>query len=808
MRRNHWLAAALLVGIAGAAAIELAARFEQRREQQRFAVLDEYCTECHNDAELAGDLSFEGLRPESVPQHVEQFEAAIAKLRGRLMPPPGNPQPPGDEIDGLIASLERSIDERAPREAGYVAAQRLSRSEYATAVKALLDVEIDAEEYLPAEIEIHGFTNIAAALSTSPAFVEQYVNAASAVAHLAVGEPAPKVANAYFPPPAARQDAYVPGLPLGTRGGMKFTHTFPADGEYRISIAGDLGAGLYPRSVETRHTLVVLVDRNEQFRADIGGPEDLALINTGGAPGRAELMKRFTAIALKVTAGTHEIVVTFIERSRAADDEQISGFDPSRSFSFSGAPRVPGISGGINMVGPFDSTGLTKTASRQKLFVCEPEVVERERECALEIAANLARRAFRRPVTPSDLDRLMPFFDDGRKGPGGFDEGIEVMTAAVLSSPDFLYRTIVPTSDASAADQALTGLELASRLSFFLWNQGPDDELLALAESGDLERSSVLAAQAERMLADPRAEVLVTSFAEGWLGVDDLEAVQPDMLLYPEFTEALRRDFAEEIRQFLRSVLLGRSDVRTLLTADYTFVNERLARHYGIDGVVGPQFRRIELTNPVRHGLLGKGAMLLRTSYGDRTSPVLRGAWVLDKLMGTPPTPPPPGVETNLSTPEGEQPKTVRERLEQHRKDASCNACHGVIDPYGLALEKFTAIGAWRDYDEDADAPIDARTELSGGRPIDGPVALAAALLEREDQFVQALTEKLMMYAIGRELTSHDMPQVRAIVRAAQREDYRFSALVAGIVQSDAFRLQAVRREPESSAQAAVAAGQ
>jgi hypothetical protein len=310
------------------------------------------------------------------------------------------------------------------------------------------------------------------------------------------------------------------------------------------------------------------------------------------------------------------------------------------------------------------------------------------------------------------------------------------------------------------------------------------------------------------MLADPRAEVLVTSFAEGWLGVDDLEAVQPDMLLYPEFTEALRRDFAEEIRQFLRSVLLGRSDVRTLLTADYTFVNERLARHYGIDGVGGPQFRRIELTNPVRHGLLGKGAMLLRTSYGDRTSPVLRGAWVLDKLMGTPPTPPPPGVETNLSTPEGEQPKTVRERLEQHRKDASCNACHGVIDPYGLALENFTAIGAWRDYDEDADAPIDARTELSGGRPIDGPVALAAALLEREDQFVQALTEKLMMYAIGRELTYHDMPQVRAIVRAAQREDYRFSALVAGIVQSDAFRLQAVRREPESSAQAAVAAGQ
>jgi hypothetical protein len=306
------------------------------------------------------------------------------------------------------------------------------------------------------------------------------------------------------------------------------------------------------------------------------------------------------------------------------------------------------------------------------------------------------------------------------------------------------------------------------------------------------------------MLADARAEVLVTSFAEGWLGVDDLEAVVPDMLLFPEFTDGLRRDFAAEMRLFLTSVLLEGRDVQELLTADYTFVNERLARHYGIDGVVGPQFRRVQLADPVRHGLLGKGSMLLRTSYGDRTSPVLRGAWVLDKLMGTPPTPPPPGVETNLSTPEGEMPKTVRERLEQHRKDASCNACHGVIDPYGLVLENFTAIGAWRDFDEDANAPIDARTELSGARPIDGPVALRAALLARDDQFVQALTEKLMMYGLGRELEYHDMPQVRAVVRAARREDYRFSTLVAGIVRSDAFRLQAVRRESDGSAQASL----
>ncbi|HET7133824.1 MAG TPA: DUF1592 domain-containing protein, partial [Gammaproteobacteria bacterium] len=350
-----------------------------------------------------------------------------------------------------------------------------------------------------------------------------------------------------------------------------------------------------------------------------------------------------------------------------------------------------------------------------------------------------------------------------------------------------------PAPGLDGAAQALTPLELASRLSFFLWSQGPDDDLLALAESGELAKPDVLAAQAQRMLKDPRAEVLVTGFAEGWLGVDDLEAVQPDKNLFPEFTAALRKDFAREIELFLASVLLEDRNVQTLLTADWTFLNERLARHYGVDGVVGPQFRRVTVADPVRHGLLGKGAVLLRTSYGDRTSPVLRGAWVLGKLMGTPPTPPPPGVETNLSTPEGEQPKTVRERLSKHRTSPTCKACHGVIDPYGLALENFSATGAWRDHDKEAQAPIDAAAELPGGTAVNGPVEVTAALLERDDQLVQALTAKLMMYAIGRELEYFDMPQVRAIVRAAKRQDYRFSALVSGIVQSDAFRLQAAR---------------
>jgi hypothetical protein len=792
MRRSfRWIAAAAAAAAVAVATAVLVPRMEQARERERFAMLDTYCSECHNDDDRAGELTFEGLTPEQIAEHTDIFEAAVGKLRGRLMPPPGSPQPEQREVDALIAWLERAIDAAPPHEAGYVAAQRLSRTEYAHAVKDLLGVEIDPAEYLPQEIEIEGFTNIAAALSVSPAFLEQYIGLAGTVAHLAVGEPQPKVATAYFPPPAEDQRAYVDGMPLGTRGGMRFKHTFPADGEYRLTIT-NLGVGLYPTAIETEHTLVILVDRNEVFRETIGGPEDLALIDRGGAPARAEVMARFANIPIHVKAGVREVAITFVERSRAASDEMVSTFSETQSFSFTGAPRVPGIVGGVDLIGPYDSTGLTRTPSRERLFVCEPEVPERERACAEQIATKLAERAFRRPVTQADLDRLMPFYEDGRQGPGGFDEGIELLTSAVLASPDFLYRTIAPAKADGAESFALGAYELASRLSFFLWSQGPDDELLKLAESGEILRPKVLESEVERMLADPRAEVLVTGFAMGWLNVDDLEAVQPDKLLYPEFTEGLREDFSEEIRRFLASVLLEDRNVQTLLTADYSFLNERLARHYGVEGVIGPQFRRVALDNPMRHGLLGKGAVLLRTSYGDRTSPVLRGAWVLDKLLGTPPTPPPPGVETNLTAVEGEEPTTLRARLEQHRSNSTCKACHGVIDPFGLALENFTATGRWRDEDEHAHVPIDASTELPGGKPIEGPAELTAALLERQDQFVQALTEKLMMYAVGRELEHYDMPQVRAVVRAAAAEDYRFSAIVKGIVKSDAFRKQAV----------------
>lgn len=770
--------------------VEQSKLFDNRAEQN-WQVVTTYCMDCHSRGEFSGDLVLEGLTPEQVPEHAETFELAIRKLRGRLMPPPGNPQPEQAEIDGLVSWLESTIDagSELPK-AGHVPAQRLNRTEYATAVEDLLGVRIDPVEYLPTEMEVDGFTNMAAALSVSPAFLEQYVSVARAVAKLAVGSPNPKLASAYFAPPEGNQDGYVDGMPLGTRGGTRFTYTFPADGEYRINIT-DLDVGLYPRSLETKHTLVVLIDRQEVFREQLGGPEDLALVNLGGAPARAELMERFTNLPVTVDAGVREIIVTFVERARAATDETIYGFTPYGGFSFTGQMRVPRVIGGIEIVGPFNPTGLSRTASREKIFICEPEVDDRERACAERIAASLARHAFRRPVSQADVDRLMPFYAAGREASGSFDAGVEQLVAAVLASPDFLYRTIAPPNGNDPATFELDDLELASRLSFFLWSQGPDDALLELAETRRLSDPAVLDGQVRRMLEDPRASALVENFALRWLNVDDLDAIDPDAGLFPEFDEVLRADFATEIELFLGSVLLGDRSVQSLLTADYTFVNERLARHYGIESVHGPQFRRVAVDDPARHGLLGKAAILLRTSYGDRTSPVLRGAWVLEKLMGTPPAPPPPNVETDLTTPEGEQPKTIRVRLEQHRADASCNGCHGVIDPYGLALENFTVTGQWRDYDAQADSPIDASTVLPGGRAIEGPEALRAALLRRPDQFVLALTEKLMMYALGRELEYHDMPQVRAVVQTAASADYRFSAIVAGIVASDAFRMQA-----------------
>jgi hypothetical protein len=783
------LSAAML----GSTALAGASNKESTQSAPRhWGLLNDYCTECHNAVDWAGGLALDTLSPDGIHADAKTWEAAVRKLRGRLMPPPGSPQPEQKQIDEFVAWMERALDSntQAPR-AGHVPVQRLNRTEYANTVNDLLGLEIKAEDLLPAEIEVDGFENIAAALSVSPAFLDQYISAARTVARLAVGDAKPKVSSAIYPAPGGAQDSYQEGMPLGSRGGMAFKHHFPADGEYRFSVL-DLDVGLYPWAAETRHTLVILVDGREVFRGDIGGPEDLALVDREGADGRKKIMDRFANIPVHAKAGMHEVVVTFIERAKAHTDEYVGG---AGGFGGDfGRLRAPRLLDGVQIVGPLGSTGLSRTVSREKLFVCEPRSPAEEPACARRIAENLARRAYRRPVEQSDIDALMPFYDAGRKT-GSFDAGIRNVVTAVLSSPDFLYRTVLPSQETPQGAFALSDLELASRLSFFLWGQGPDDELLTLASAGKLRNAKTRESQVRRMLADPRAGRLVTGFALKWLNLDDLTAVDPDPNLFPQFSPRLRHDLEREIELFLSSVLLEDLSVVRLLDADHTFLNERLARHYGIDTVHGTQFRRVKLEDPARWGILGKGAMLLRTSYGDRTSPVLRGAWVLEKLMGTPPTPPPPGVETDLSIKEGEKPKTLRARLEIHRTQKSCNQCHGVIDPLGFALENFDVTGQWRDIDKAARERIDASTVLPNGVAVNGPVELRHELLRRPDQFVQAMTEKLLMYALGREIEYHDMPQVRAIVSAAAKDDYRFSSIVLGIVNSDAFRMQAPAHE-------------
>ena len=775
-------------------------------------LLESFCGDCHNSEDWAGSVAFDLMSLDNVGDDADVWEEAVRKLRGRLMPPPGSDQPDQADIDTFVAWLERNLDEAIAAghgaSAGHVPVQRLNRTEYAIAVKELLGVDINAADYLPTDIEVDGFDNIAAALSVSPSFLEQYINVARAVSKLAVGQPVPKLSNTWYQVPSGDQDTYQEGFPLGTRGGMKVTHNFPADGEYRLNIL-DLDVGLYPRAIETRQTLVVLVGGEEVFRENIGGPEDFDMVNKGGAPAVAKLMERFQDIPIEVKAGVHDVVVTFIERARVETDENIGGFTPYGGFAFTGSLRVPRLLDGIQIIGPFNAAGVSLTDSREKIFVCMPESVADEVPCASRIAEHLATRAFRRPVTQDDLDRLLPFFEMGREGPGGFDEGIEQMIAAILASPDFLYRGISPMRDfrndiGDAQVFALNDMELATRLAFFLWGQGPDDTLLALAQSGKLKEPGVLEAQARRMLADDRASHLVDSFALKWLNLDELDVIDPDPNIFPGFRDQMYDLFSQELTLFLSSVLLEDRPAIDLLNADYTYLNEPLARHYGIEGVYGGQFRRVELDDERRWGILGKGATLLRTSYGDRTSPVLRGAWVLEKLMGTPPSPPPPNVETDLSVPEGQKPTTVRARLERHRESPGCNQCHGVIDPIGLALENFSVTGQWRDVDTLAEAPIDASTVLPNGKAIDGVIELRKELASRPQQFALALTEKLMMYALNRELEYFDMPQVRAIVRNAEDDDYRLSALVSGIVNSDAFRNQALPHEDNGDALASV----
>jgi mono/diheme cytochrome c family protein len=759
----------------------------------RWGMFETYCSECHNSTDWAGGVAFDTLTVADVPHEAELWENTARKLRGHLMPPPGHKQPAQADADELVNWLQTSLDDndQTPR-AGYTPVQRLNRTEYANVVRSLLGIEIKVENLLPPEIEMDGFDNIAAAQTVSPSFLDQYIGAARVIAKQAVGQDNPRAGKTLYPAPAGAHADYIEGFPLGTRGGFRFKHYFPADAEYRLNIL-DLDVGLYPQAAETRQTVVAFLDGKEIFRGDVGGKEDLGLVDSQGAEGRAKIMSRFQKLPFKATAGAHEIVVTFVERARALSDEYVGGIGGQNGGDFGGFGRLrmARFLEGVEVEGPVGETKLSMTESRQKIFVCQPQAVNEEEACATRIAAHLARRAFRRAATDEDVSRLMPYFRSGRKELGNFDGGVEFLVTAVLTSPDFLYRGIKPRAGADGKAFGLSDVELASRLSFFLWSDMPDDELLDIAIDGRLSSPGILDAQTRRMLKDPKASSLVKNFAMRWLNVDDLNAVDPDPRLFPAFNEQVRGDFSTEIQLFLASVITEDQSVLKLLDGEYSFLNERLARHYGVPGVYGPQFRKVKLQNPNRFGLLGKSAVLLRTSYGDRTSPVLRGAWVLERLYGTPATPPPPGVETNLNVKEGQKPTTLRARLEVHRKAQACNACHGVIDPIGLALENFDVTGDWRDRDLVAGQPIDPSTVLPSGSPIASAADLRNEILKRPAQFAETLTGRLLMYGVNREVEFFDMPQIRAIVRDSEKDNYRFSELILGIVNSDTFRMQA-----------------
>jgi hypothetical protein len=790
---------------AGVAALALAAceRAPEDAVAAHWGVFERYCTGCHNDAELAGEQSFEHVKVADVAAKPELFEHVVRKLRGRLMPPPGEPRPDADEVDDFVAALEGYLDASAKTRGpapGRVAVHRLNRTEYATAVRDLVGVDIDARAMLPADLASDGFDNVAEVLQVSPTHLDQYLAAARDISLRAVGNAEPEPLRAEYRSDVRNHTVHVDGLPLGTRDGLAVSHYFPADGQYQfdLNVSSESGDELrgYPNGwMEYEHTVVLTIDGVPVFKDKLGGAEDSIALDQRQITAVEEIKSRFRNIRLDVKAGVHEVAVAFVARSRAEGDYLLQPLIPGE-----GVPDVPRIHG-VQIIGPYEARGISgTTASRERVFICRPEVAADERPCATKILGHLARAAFRRPVGNDDLEPLLAFYDRGR-AQGGFDTGVQQGLMAILASTKFLYRAEpggAPPNARAGDAYLVSDVELAWRLAFFLWSEGPDEALLALAEGGRLHEPAVYEAQVKRMLADPRSESLVTNFAFQWLGVRRLDALDPDPRLYPTFDDDLRNAFREEMRLFLDSVL--RSDdasVLDLLAADYTFVNERLARHYGIPSVRGGQFRRVHLDDERRFGLFGKGSVLMVSSYPDRTSPVLRGAWIMEQVVGAPPSPPPPGVETNLPQLETGVALSVRDRLARHRTNPSCNQCHGVIDPLGQALEQFDAVGEWRTVERQNGAKIDSTGTLAGGGDVDGPVDLRNALLKDPDHLVGVVTEKLMTYALGRGVRYYDMPAVREIVRGARRDGYRFSAIVMGIANSTPFRMRAVPEPAE-----------
>jgi len=761
----------------------------------QLATIQQYCVGCHNDRARTADVSFEGMTPEHVGEQAELFEQAVRKLRGRVMPPPNARQPDAAAVDALVAWLEGHLDRAEGHDhlPDRVVLHRLNRTEYQNAVRDLLAVEIDASALLPADDVAEGFDNIAAALQVSPSFIEQYVIAARAVAVKAVGQPDARPGGWTFRAGRGTQLTHVAGLPLGTRGGILAEVDLPSDGEYVIDIA-DIVTHIWGSGMEFENPLVVVVDGEVVYETVIGGEEDMKLYDQVQNGALDRVNARLKGIRFSTTAGPHRIGVTFRRRTFAESDDRLQQFAPG-----GGQERQYRVSS-FQIQGPFGADGIGATPSRDRVFVCRPPdgaSVETQTRCAREIITALATRAYRRPVTGEDVDELFVYYEDGARD-GGFEQGVRGAITGVLASPFFLYRgERVPAGLAPAETYAISDVELASKLSFFLWGSIPDDELLQLAIDGRLSEPAVLDRQVLRMLADPRSATLAATFVHQWLDMRRLDEIVPDSAVFPYASGRMdpREDFLTELTLFADSVFREDRSIVELLTARHTFLNERLALHYGITTVKGDRFQRVELAQSPRWGLLGKGAILMAAAYPNRTSPVLRGAFVLKHLQGVPPATPPQEVPTLDEGAVGTtKALTVREMIARHRASPTCASCHAVMDPLGLALENFDATGRWRERDRYAGEAIDASGVLPDGTPVDGPDDLREALLRRPEQFVQTFAEGLLTYATGRTLASHDMPTVRRIVRAAARDDYRFSSLVTGVVRSDQFRM---RRVPE-----------
>ena len=747
--------------------------------------LETYCMDCHNFQDYSGGIDFTLFDPADVAEEAEIFERAITKLRANVMPPPNQPQPDQATRWQLISSLEKTLDEHAMSNmhAGRVGLHRLNRSEYINAIYELTGVELTTD-VLPQDDVSDSFDNIANVLKVSPSFLDQFISAARLVSEKAIGNPEPLIETSVYNMDSSNQTSHVHGLPLGTRGGILVDHLFPVDGEYAFSVEG-LFTRLYHVGMENEETIIITIDGVEVFRENIGGQDDLQYVDQQQAPAIADISSRFRDIRIDVSSGKHSVGMAFIAHSFAEADDPLRNTGENIGITRLLRART------LSIQGPYNPSGVINTPSRDKVLICDPAMPAEELDCARQIFSNLATQAFRYPVTSAELEAPMQFFAEARER-GSFDDGIKNGMVSILTSPKFLFRSEIPPAGTQPGEKfKLSDLELASRLAFFLWSSPPDAQLITLASQETLSQAEILEQEINRMLSDPRAEALVENFAFQWLKLRALYDVNPDGEIYPKYDEALRDDMIEEMKLFISSIMQEDRSVLELLSADYSYINERLALHYDIADIRGDQFRRVQLKDQERYGLLGKGAVLMVTSYANRTTPVLRGAYIMENLIGVEPASPPPNVEAFPETPEGSAVAlTVRERLESHRADPSCASCHDVMDPLGLALENFDGIGAWRVRDSDAgNEPIDASGQLANGQPINGVNDLREALLANPDQFAQVFTKKLMTYALGRTVEYQDMPTVRSVVRSAASDNYKFSSIVKGIINSEQFMM-------------------